>query len=1402
MENSNTSFDKLLELQKILKEEIVVSDSISENRSELLKKLDNICLNYYKKRISIQEIYDNIKIDVDKKKKYEITQTIGSDYISPFKSFLLYLRNSMDLTLKIAQNCPQESSELLASFIFNNYDSGVISSFILNENLLTLICLLLQKEIDKLNAPQISDEFLEPSKSFCGTLLKYLCRSDEVKSYLENVLKKVLIELSGLLPNQKNRMFIGFEVEKIYNFLKKDKCSLSRTQKKNKDYNDLLTKDIKKSRMNMKFLKCLKEEETENELNEKEISNNFYIQKNRDYFDNLLLGNLEEINEIKILYEQNSENILLNFEDKKGGKNDFETFLLNSYFFFVKKQKEKEKNLEEKEALIREEEIKFIESNRDKLFNDLYNKDLNRESLLDCIKEIEEQSQQSHSIIEEYIKSKIDTIGDKKNFSNDNIIKEISKVSKSQDFIERFILIYKYHFEVIRKFADELITSLISNTKNTPYVIRAICAIIFRLIEKKFPQMTNSQKVLFVSKFFFSDLIIPILLNPEFNGIMPYNFDDKAENLRNLKLNVLIEIIKKVFKDELFDSSKKGEENYTIFNPYLIEVMPHIIEFFQNLSSAELPNNILSLINGGNNIEYKFLEVHPEEKIEYQSICINWEEYIEIYKIIKLNPTFYLPNNESTEFKSFSKLILHEKLLYKNIENDEQNSKKTYVHFFNENSFKNETNKIMANKKEDSSTNENQILRKIKDYFYIILKNLNTLSKNNFKGDESIEDIIKGLNNTINKEDINGTLIESAIPLNWYGTYLQSYIDKIPSDYKDNNYSKLYDELINEHIKNLDNYKKDESLDILYNKVANGENMIEMSQNFLEKLKSDQKKLDILHFILTKQIPIIIKIYRNKEEKISLIEFMKPEEKSNSKGEKSTKIKCNYIFEFCDSFPDLTKEENIPDLFKFEDEIKLKDSLNQYFNIIYENLKEANLFEGCQKEEETTFKIKIQDLIFEQIYDKIYPSDFKEEVDTKILTNCITHKWIEPKNLDENLINLDDKIIQMMRPFVRKINENKSPNNKLKEFEKLDFIINNIILLHGYPKDTYLNIMCLPFIKEQTYKIYKLDSLYKYIKMFYYKEKENEIINEFEHLKNKLYKFSFQDVVTNQLQRDVPKIRSIRDLENDEVKIKIIDKESSTFTRGHRFAQQNIPIGNPEDYIETMRNACVIVDQNERRELIIKKAKEEGISVLAISDHDTVTGLEEGRNAAREAGIEFINGIEINIQWTHGEFHLLGLGLKDEIHEDLADIIKKLSSARRDRNIKIVQKMNVAGIEGTIEELENMYQTKSLGRPHLADFLVQRKIVRHKQDAFDKYLAHSRPFYVEKEGADLDMAVDAIIASGGVPVIAHPLSLYLSWSKLEPVLRDIKKRGVKGLEAWHPGAREMSCLLRAAWRSA
>lgn len=203
---------------------------------------------------------------------------------------------------------------------------------------------------------------------------------------------------------------------------------------------------------------------------------------------------------------------------------------------------------------------------------------------------------------------------------------------------------------------------------------------------------------------------------------------------------------------------------------------------------------------------------------------------------------------------------------------------------------------------------------------------------------------------------------------------------------------------------------------------------------------------------------------------------------------------------------------------------------------------------------------------------------------------------------------------------------------------------------------------------------------------------------------------------------------------------------------------------------------------------LVFKAKDAKISVLALTDHDTVSGHEEAEAASKEAGITFIPGTELEIQWPTGEFHLLGLGLKAP-SKQLLDIITYLQNERNTRNTKIVNKMQAAGVSITMEQLENLNPGKTIGRPHIADFLISQKIVKNRQQAFDKYLGRGRPWYVPRSGADLKEAVSAIISSGGIPVIAHPLSLYVSWGKLEPVLKEIHDTGVQGLEAWHPGAR-------------
>lgn len=203
---------------------------------------------------------------------------------------------------------------------------------------------------------------------------------------------------------------------------------------------------------------------------------------------------------------------------------------------------------------------------------------------------------------------------------------------------------------------------------------------------------------------------------------------------------------------------------------------------------------------------------------------------------------------------------------------------------------------------------------------------------------------------------------------------------------------------------------------------------------------------------------------------------------------------------------------------------------------------------------------------------------------------------------------------------------------------------------------------------------------------------------------------------------------------------------------------------------------------------LVKYAVSKKITVLALTDHDTISGLDRAEKASRENGIEFVRGIELGIEWPSGEFHLLGYGLS-EISESLHELIATLQKNREERNLRIVEKLKDIDINTSLEELYEIFNTKNICRPHIADFLVSKKKVKNRQKAFDLYLAKGRPIYEKKVGMNLDVAIQAIKDSGGIPVLAHPLSLYVSWGKMEGVLQDLYERGICGLEAWHSGVR-------------
>ena len=208
---------------------------------------------------------------------------------------------------------------------------------------------------------------------------------------------------------------------------------------------------------------------------------------------------------------------------------------------------------------------------------------------------------------------------------------------------------------------------------------------------------------------------------------------------------------------------------------------------------------------------------------------------------------------------------------------------------------------------------------------------------------------------------------------------------------------------------------------------------------------------------------------------------------------------------------------------------------------------------------------------------------------------------------------------------------------------------------------------------------------------------------------------------------------------------------------------------------------------------IIQKAAEKNIKVIAITDHDTIGGLQEALQEGKKQGITVVPGIELNITFPTGEFHLLGHGLK-EPSKSLLYIVENVIKNRNDRNLQIIQKMNEDGVPITMEELNEDYPDTVIGRPHFAAELVKHKVVKTRQQAFDQYLARGRKWYVPRICTNLDEAIVAIRESGGVPVLAHPMSLYLSWGRLPDFLKECYEKGVIGIEAFHPGARVTECL--------
>ncbi|HUL37195.1 MAG TPA: PHP domain-containing protein [Thermodesulfobacteriota bacterium] len=201
---------------------------------------------------------------------------------------------------------------------------------------------------------------------------------------------------------------------------------------------------------------------------------------------------------------------------------------------------------------------------------------------------------------------------------------------------------------------------------------------------------------------------------------------------------------------------------------------------------------------------------------------------------------------------------------------------------------------------------------------------------------------------------------------------------------------------------------------------------------------------------------------------------------------------------------------------------------------------------------------------------------------------------------------------------------------------------------------------------------------------------------------------------------------------------------------------------------------------------VVRYAKAKGLQAIAITDHDTIEGCEEGLAEGERIGFEVIPGIEISAEHSPGSMHILGFFL-DIHHPLLNERLRYLQKARAERNPRIVEKLNRLGIDITFEEVLKASGGGQVGRPHFANVLLEKKYVRSFQEAFDRFLKKGAPAYVDKLRFSSREALHFIDEAKGVAVLAHPNTLGVNgYAELEKLILQLVKEGLKGIEVYYP----------------
>ncbi|MBN1781174.1 PHP domain-containing protein [bacterium] len=198
----------------------------------------------------------------------------------------------------------------------------------------------------------------------------------------------------------------------------------------------------------------------------------------------------------------------------------------------------------------------------------------------------------------------------------------------------------------------------------------------------------------------------------------------------------------------------------------------------------------------------------------------------------------------------------------------------------------------------------------------------------------------------------------------------------------------------------------------------------------------------------------------------------------------------------------------------------------------------------------------------------------------------------------------------------------------------------------------------------------------------------------------------------------------------------------------------------------------------------VQRASDLGLAAIGICDHDTIAGLEDAIAAGEKYGVEIIPGVELSSQFKGRDIHILGYYF-DFNNRPLSDYMKLFREERHKRAAKMVVNLNMDGVQINMDDVVEKSQGKSIGRPHIAEVLMEKGYVETFQEAFHRFIGYGASSYVEKYKIEPGGAIRLISEARGLSVLAHPGPIVT-----DEMIVDLIKNGLDGIEVIHPNLDE------------